>query len=246
VSTARRPSFHFFTKTVAAAALVSVAPRVWGAPLVAFERILSEPLEARVTQLRRLEPRMRATFVGLAFDPKEPLTTRWRAVTTMGRLDHTYFTAPIERALRSPEWFMRNAALIASLNLTRAPAEAAAMRALDDPALVVRTQAVRNLIHLKARASEPKLWRMLNDARSFTPRGESLWIRAHVVEALSGFATPTRTAAFKRLLLDEDPRVHRWAVRGLETSVGTRLTAPDAPVESARRRWLAQLGDGTI
>ena len=216
------------------------------APLVSFESILSQPIDARARALRDLEPARVAALVKFAFDPTETLAMRWRAITTMGRLDRAVYQPALTRALASPDWFMRNAALIATLNRDRAEAITVATRALDDPALVVRTQAVRNLIHLDARAAEPNLWRAVNDRRNFAGGGESLWIRAHLAEALAKLSGPGRTAAFARLLRDPDPRLHRWAVSGLENSAGMRLTEPGAPVAVARRRWLARLGPPTI
>lgn len=211
-----------------------------------LDSILNEPIALRVRTLRPLGRRAYGDLAKIAFDKQNQLKTRWRAVTTMGRLDPGYFRASLDRALISPDWFMRNAALIALLGDDHARAVAASLKALDDSALIVRTQAVRNIIHLKARVAEPRLWRELNAPRAFSAKHESLWVRAHLAEALASFSGPGRTKSFQKLLNDEDPRLHKWAIRGLEASTGMRLTERGEPISLARAKWLARLGLGAI
>lgn len=215
------------------------------APLVSFESVLARPIDARVKAFAGMGVRGREFLRRTAFDRSEALQTRWRAITTMGRLDPRAFGPELDRALKSPEWFVRNAALIATLSDDRPRALDAAGRLLADPALVVRTQAVRNLIALDARESEPALWRALYDQRNFKGK-ESLWIRAHIAEALSRFAARGRVKAFERMLMDEDARLHRWAVVGLESATGLRMSDRKEDVEVRRQKWIARLGLGAI
>lgn len=210
-----------------------------------FSKVLSQSIEKRLTAFRNLGLKGENYLIQTAFDKKADLTTRWRAMTTLGRLNARKFHSFIERGLKSPEWFVRNAALIALLNDSRDEAVAWSMRLVEDPALVVRTQAVRNLIALNGREAEVELWRELYSRRNYSGR-ESLWIRAHIAEALAKFAGPGRAKKFERVLLDPDRRLYKWAINGLEASTGLRLSDHSEPLEIRRQKWLARLGVDTI
>lgn len=214
---------------------------VQASPVVSFESGLQLPIESRVQVFRQNASKGFVFLSKTAFDSGESLTTRWRALTTMGRLNAQAFRKEIDRALKSPEWFMRNAALIALLSDERDRAVEQSMRLLGDPALIVRTQAVRNLIALNANEAEAKLWAEIHNRRNFKGR-ESLWIRAHLAEALSRLARPGQAKAFQALLLEEDWRLHPWAIRGLEKSTGWKLGAANESTEVRRQQWLARLG----
>jgi HEAT repeat protein len=202
---------------------------------------MSLPIDQRVKQLESQKPQSYAFLRELANDKRAGLTTRWRAVTTMGRINANEFRQDLERALRSQEWFMRNAALIALQTDDRDQAVQWSARLLSDPALVVRTQAVRNLIQLGARETEAVLWRQIFAAQNFRGR-ESLWVRVHMAEALAKFSTQGHVRDFQRLLLDPDRRLHTWAILGLENSTGLKLGDKNVPLEIRRRQWLERLG----
>ncbi|MGZ3723375.1 MAG: HEAT repeat domain-containing protein [Bdellovibrionales bacterium] len=208
----------------------------------AMEALLNHPIDERVREFKELKAAGGYSFLAsAAFDKKNGLQTRWRAITTMGRLDAAAFRKELDRALTGPEWYMRNAALIALQTDDRQRAIASSMRLLDDPALVVRTQAVRNLIQLEAREAEPKMWEKIFSDKNFRGK-ESLWVRVHLAEALAGFATPGRTRSFQRLLMDSDERLHKWAILGLEKTTGIKLGGRELSVEIRRQQWLSRLG----
>jgi hypothetical protein len=206
---------------------------------------LSGRMEERVQYLKNSGAQGHQVLAKAAFDSGLDLQTRWRAITTMGRWNAASFRSELDRALQSKEWFLRNAALIALQNDDREHAVQSSVRLLRDSALVVRTQAVRNLILLEARESEPVLWQEIFNARNFH-KSQSLWVRAYMAEALARFADNQKDArhakAFQRLLMDPDARLHRWAVIGLERSTGFKLTTSSEPVEIRRQKWLTQLG----
>jgi hypothetical protein len=217
----------------------------WAEKLVSLESLMERPMDVRVREFAKVGDKVYPFLARTAFDKNESLLERWRAVTTMGRLDPLRFRPDLDKALNSPEWFMRNAALIALQTDERARAVAWSIRALEDNALVVRTQAVRNLIELNAREAEPVLWQEVSAKRNFRGK-ESLWIRTHIAEALARFATEGRTRYFHKLLQDNDERLHKWAIMGLETSTGMKLSAGKEPTEIHRQKWLARLGSHAI
>jgi len=205
-----------------------------------METLLNLPIEKRVKEFTDLAGGDKF-LRNVAFDKRYGLQARWRALTTMGRWDAALFRHELDRALTSGEWFMRNAALIALQSDERARAVNWSMRLLDDPALVVRTQAVRNLIALDAREAEPKLWEKMFAGTNFHGQ-ESLWVRIHIAEALATFASPQRTRSFQRMLMDPDERLHKWAILGLETATGFKIGDKSEPLEVRRDQWLARLG----
>lgn len=225
--------------------LCLLSVRAPAATIVSMDSLLEQSMEQRLKQFKILGSKGQEFLKRAAFDSTNTLQTRWRAVTTMGRWDTLHFRPQLDKALVSSEWFMRNAALIALQNDDRPRAVAWSTRMLEDPALVVRTQAVRNLIELNAVEAEPILWREMFHKRNF--RGhESLWIRTHIAEALARFAVRGRVQNFTKLLKDEDERLHKWAVMGLESNTGMKMTSSQDPVDIRRQKWLSRLGDGAI
>jgi HEAT repeat protein len=211
--------------------------------LYSLDSLLEAPMEKRVKEYKNMGDKAHKFLAKTAFDRTEPLQTRWRAVTTMGKWDAMAFRPELDRALASSEWFMRNSALIALLNDERTRAVSWSVKMLEDRSLVVRTQAVRNLIGLGAIDAVPRLWSEVSARRNF--RGEeSLWIRAHIAEALARLALPEpqQSKNFQRLLMDRDERLHKWAIMGLEKTTGIRLSDKKEPVEIKRQKWLARLG----
>lgn len=211
----------------------------------ALDTILSKPLQERLSEFRQRRDVTDQFLIRVARDKNSGVQARWRAVTTMGRLDPYRFQKNIDEALKSRDWFLRQAALIALQTDQRDRAVEWSMRLLRDPALMVRTQAVSNLILFDAREAEPLLWHEIWERRNFHGK-ESLWIRAHLAEAVAHFSVPGRTRAFEKLLLDPDPRLYKWAIEGLEASTGMRLTGSNEPIEVRRQKWLSRLGQETI
>jgi HEAT repeat protein len=220
-------------------------PPAWSMNFSRLEELLYKNMDQRIAQFRRGGHEARE-FLRLTARRKDAgLALRWRALTTMGRLDPVGFRPDIEWALRSSEWFARNAAAIAIRNVERDVAVNWSVRLLRDPALVVRTQAVRNLIDLDARETEPLLWKMLFAKVNF--RGQDgLWIRAHLAEAVAKFSSRRRVEDFRRLLSESDERLHKWAIQGLERATGMRIGDIGEPLEVRRRKWLSRLDGKAI
>jgi hypothetical protein len=86
---------------------------------------------------------------------------------------------------------------------------------VKDPALVVRTQAVKNLIRLHARSSSSLLWKEIFNKINFRGK-QSLWVRGHMARALAMWAHPGEKSRFLKLMDDSDPKVRKWAAVGLE------------------------------
>ena len=151
----------------------------------------------------------------IAFDESQDLETRWRAITTLGRVHASASRSLLEKALKSPDWYMRNAALIVAPYNNRSWALNWSRILLHDPALVVRTAAVQSLRQLNATEAEGLLWEKLYSSENYRS-GESLWIRKHILAALLQFSKPGSEGRFISVLNDKDSSLHPIAMQALE------------------------------
>lgn len=185
-----------------------------------------------------------AALQELAFDPQEPLQTRWRATTALGQAWPKLAEPTLEKALQSDEWFMRNAALIALTHGSRKKVLEWSEKLLDDKALVVRTAAVQAIDRVSGKELSEKLWSRLNAKENFRNQ-QSLWIRKHIVRALSKFGRPSDTSRFISALRDGDKDLHPYAIKGLERSTGQVLGSKKTTTYWKKEKWLAWWKDNT-
>lgn len=183
---------------------------------------LAHSPEKRSLVLRSMGKEAKQALAEISFEKAETLGVRWKALVAMGRLDPKFAQPHLEAALLSNEWFMRNAALVVVSYGDRDWAIKKARVAMHDPALVVRTAAVKVLGDVRAREAAPLLWEKLNASENFR-RGESLWIRPIIGETLALMARPEDKAAFQKLLNDKDPKVKLHAQVALDKINGVKL-----------------------
>ena len=199
---------------------------------------LRQPLKERLLRVRSLGKKGLETFKELAFDPREALQTRWRAITSMGQVWPRQSLSILEKALSSNKWFMRNAAMIALTYGSRKKTLEWADKLLDDKALVVRTAAVQAIDQVYGRELSEKMWSRLNAKENFRYK-KSIWIRKYIVRALSKFGRPEDTPRFVSLLRDRDARLYPYAIKGLERATGQVLGYHKATTDWKREKWLA-------
>jgi len=205
--------------------------------------ILMLPLKERLMRLKTIDG-VRDRLRLLAFDTHEGLDVRWRSLTALGTLACKSYRWEIEEALKSKEWFMRNAGLLAILHDERNVAIQWSKKLLHDPALVVRTQAVKNLMELRAE-SRDEIWSGLFAKENFH-EARGLWVRGYMAQALALWATRTDEKRFLRLLMENDPVIQHWAVVGLERATGIKMSNADEPIALQKRKWLARLSSDQI
>lgn len=190
------------------------------------------PIENRITALQGQGETGFAALKQLAFDSKQALQVRWRALTMLPRVNATKAEEPLMQAAQSSEWFMRNAALVAMVQTKRAFAMKWAEKLLDDPALVVRTAAVQTLTEIRAVEKKDVLFQKLYSPENFH-KGQSLWVRKHIVQALQLMASPGEEKQFAKVLKDKDGGLHPAAIAALNKITGQKI--------ETRAKWLAKL-----
>jgi hypothetical protein len=213
-------------KSILLGLLFSVSAFGAVSPEIRVEGALRMPLPNRLEALEKEGLAGRRELKKIAFDKKETLENRWRALTAYGRIYKSAAQPVLEQALASQEWFMRNAALIVVSYGQRQWAVKWARLLMHDPALVVRTAAVQTLRQLNAVDTTDLLWEKLYSAENYRS-GQSLWIRRHILEALVQFAGRGQEGKFIRVLSDKDTSLHTVAVRGLEKVTRERFSTPD-------------------
>lgn len=144
------------------------------------------------------------------FSEKVPFEQRWKKY-------HDYILKRPHKAqemalkaLKSNDWFMREAGLktLVTVNPERAKAEARLILQ-KDPAMLVRASAVTALKILKDTKSESVLWESLKDPRNFR-KDQSLWIRPQIMATLIEFKA-VQKENYKNFYEDKDPQVVRLA-----------------------------------
>ncbi|RYZ71785.1 MAG: HEAT repeat domain-containing protein [Proteobacteria bacterium] len=196
---------------------------------------LSLPLSERLQDLQA-QPAAYKNLQAIAFKKSSNMDVRWKAVTAMGRLGGAKAKADLERALKSPEWFMRNAALVSYSQNDRQASLTWARKLLSDKALVVRAAAVEIIANAKDTASSQILWQKLYAKENFK-RNQSLFIRRRIVEALGEMEGKGREAKFVAILADKDESLHEPAIEALERITAKSMGTPGETVQSRRAQW---------
>ncbi|MCC6277032.1 MAG: HEAT repeat domain-containing protein [Oligoflexia bacterium] len=201
-----------------------------------IEKVLAQKSEKKFSDLKKMGPRVYADLKRIAFNEDRALGIRWQAFMAMVKIGEKEALPEVDLALRSQDWFMRDAAIRILPILDEDRAYKAAMRALDDSALVVRSTAVKTLKVLKRPESADKLWNELYSKENFM-RNQSLWIRKYIVEALADLAPPNSEEKFIKVLDDDDSLLFEPAIRGLERLTGQKMGDPSVPAVYKRYYW---------
>ena len=204
--------------------------------------ILQLPSKNRVALLRNYGSISFVVLRSFVFSNHLPMQQRWHALMS---LTHAYPQGAadvVESALQSSVWFLRNAGLIAmeSINIERALYWAGEL--LNDPALVVRTAAVKMIRKHKASQFKYLLVHKLNAEDSFY-KDKSLWIRHHIVYALADFSESGEESFFISLLNDEDERLYPPSIIALEKLTQTSFRSTEIGKQRSNDRqkhqWLS-------
>ncbi len=201
---------------------------------------LGLPLENRISVLRSEGTSGYKNLVALMNDESASMEARWRAVTAMGRIGGKLSIPEMKQALHSKVWYLRNAALVSSVQIDHDQALAWAKELLSDKALVVRSAAVDVMTDLKDVRSKSILWQKLNAKENFRGK-QSLWIRRKIVESLSLIEEKGSEQKFGALLADKDETLYPPAIRALERLTNQKLGNADEAPKFKRLQWQAWL-----
>lgn len=149
------------------------------------EDILSMPEQNRF-QVAEKRTDLYNDFVQIAFDKKQSTDMRWKALTVAAAIKKEKSHNEMLKALKSDEWFMRNAALVAIRTYSTELAHQAGLQSLSDKALVVRSAALKNLKGQLSTKERERLWKEYQAGYNFR-NGQSLWVRSEILQILSKY-----------------------------------------------------------
>lgn len=176
-----------------------------------------------------------------AFDEKKDMGTRWKSLTLAAQINKEKAQEPLSKALKSQEWFMRNAALVAYREVFPEKTVAIATELLKDKALVVRSAAVESLPPLMTDEVRDRLWEELHQDYNFRKK-QSLWVRSLILQKLAATPRSKEASLFVRALKEPDERLHSHAIQALEKisslKLGTKLADKKRKSEKLRALWL--------
>jgi HEAT repeat protein len=101
-------------------------------------------------------------------DGNYPEQNRWHATMLLAQVMGPKAAPFIAKFTEHPHWMMRVASLKALLGLKQSDYHAVYSRALRDPSLIVRIQALDNISQLKVTKLAPEVWNMLYDQSNYT------------------------------------------------------------------------------
>ena len=197
---------------------------------------LTLPLEMRIDAIRARGPQGYRNLVMLMLDDTSGVEARWRAVTAIALIGQKNAKPEIETALKSREWYLRNAGLVAMSNVDRESAIKWGRKLLTDKALVVRAAAVATLTDLGDAGSVPLLWEKLRAKENYKGK-QSLFIRRHIVESLARLEKHGGEPKFIAVLADPDTSLHAPAIEALERLTKQKLGDSKDPIAFKKEHW---------
>jgi hypothetical protein len=99
---------------------------------------------------------------------KYPEQNRWQATMLLGQIMGKKSAPFIAKFSDHPHWMMRVASLKALLGLRQNEYHAVYAKALKDPSLIVRVQALDNISQMQIKPLAPQVWNMMYDQSNYS------------------------------------------------------------------------------
>lgn len=108
------------------------------------------------------------TLIKVMKESKYPEQNRWHATMLLAQIMGAKSAPFIAKFTEHPHWMMRVASLKALLGLKQTEYTAVYSRALKDPSLIVRVQALDNISQMNLSQLAPDVWKMMYDQTNYT------------------------------------------------------------------------------
>ncbi len=172
----------------------------------------------------------------VAFDRTRDNSQRWRALLALSVQGDDQSIEHLNSAVRSSEWFMRDAALVAMGAVDKKLSLRWAKRlVIRDPSMLVRTTAVKIIRENGSKEDIPVLLKAVYSKQNFRG-GRSLWIRRHIAEAIFHLDRSSYKEML-RFLDDSDVKVNRVALNALESVTGHTPDYDHLNIQSKISTW---------
>lgn len=107
------------------------------------------------------------TLIKVMKESKYPDQNRWQATMLLAQIMGSKAAPFIARFSDHPNWMMRVASLKALLGLNQLEYHAVYSKALKDPSLIVRVQALDNISKMRIKTLGPEVWNMMYDQSNY-------------------------------------------------------------------------------
>lgn len=163
-----------------------------------------------------------SSHIQTASDSKQNMNTRWSALFKAAHFSEAQDLIQLKKFLKSKEWYMRNAAILALQKINPVEAVIEAKMLLNDKALVVRSAAVdiisRNL------NSENKKILIEEMGKSYNfHKQKGLWIRKQILQNIATTADIQDRDIFAKALFDSDSEISEISANVLEKITGQQI-----------------------
>lgn len=171
-------------------------------------------------------------------ESKYPEQNRWHATMLLAQIMGDKSAPFIAKFADHPHWMMRVASLKALLGLKQADYTKVYAKALQDPSLIVRFQALDNISQMKISKLAPEVWNMMYDQTNYTgPKGSRK--RTSIVKAIIRTLGDLKYADARKALakLIQKPK-YQDLIEDLDYSLEkiTGKTSPNS-VDGRRKFW---------
>jgi len=202
-----------------------------------IDELLSLPAENRREIAKSRGQEILPQLEAKAFAKDEDYGTRWKALILSAQIQGPKAEKTLKKAVNAPEWYMRNAALLAYQDVLPQSSRFVARNLLADKALVVRSAAV-NVLAQKTSAEERELlWEEMTSKRNFRKK-QSLFIRGQILTALAQAPVERELPLFVGCLKENDTSLHSPAILALEKITAKSLGKKNDSIDKKRELWL--------
>lgn len=175
------------------------------------------------------------TLIKVMKEADYPERNRWHATMLLGQVMGKPSAAFIAKFSDHPAWMMRVASLKALAALDMKEYKAVYSKALKDPSLIVRVQALDNITHLKLTDLAPNVWNMMYDQTNYTgnngQRKRTSIVRS-VIRTIGVLKYEPAGKALAKLI--QKPK-YQDLTEDLDFSL-SKITGQSAPVASAQAK----------
>jgi HEAT repeat protein len=200
------------------------------------KEVLSLPVFNRDMLMKQAPEGINSQLEKIVMTEDEKMGLRWRALMEISKRDKTLLSSLLEYAENSDDWYMRNAAVVASQNADKEVSYDISMKLLSDRAMVVRAAAAKRLGELEDRRALMSLHKSLLSKDNFR-KGQSLWVRQEVARAIVNIDPKLTEGNYTRWLNDSDQEIQKIAMDAFSAKLGVKLAEEGDDFSKRLAKW---------
>ena len=204
---------------------------------MSVSELLSLPSENRLLVAKSRGTGFLPELEKIAFTKNEEFDRRWKALTLSAQIRGVKSEVLLKKALQAPEWFMRNAALLAYQEILPQKTKLVAEDLLKDKALVVRSAAVQVLSSSMDASVRELFWSELESPKNFRKK-QSLYIRSQILASLAEDPLSRELPLFVKHLQENDSRLHGPSIIALERLTSKSFGKKADAIDKKRNLWI--------